>query len=194
VKKDGKVGIGTLTPDRDLTIQGPAGTFLNVKGDGGAHEVLVGADGNGGIVSTMTNHDLQLRAGSNSTKVIIKADGSVGVGTLSPGFKLDVADRMRVRQGNGGTAGIWLFQSNPNQDRAFIGMANDDEVGLWGNTGAQWSLVMNTSSGKVGVGTQSPACKLHVADSIGGNAANVDAHVALIENRDTSSFADVLAL
>src|SRR5262249_9801977 len=32
--------------------------------DGGAQEVLLGADGAGGIVSTMTNHDLQLRAGA----------------------------------------------------------------------------------------------------------------------------------
>jgi hypothetical protein len=194
VKADGNIGIGTSSPDRKLTIEGAGGTFLNVKGDGGVHEVLVGADVNGGIVSTMTNHDLQLRAGVNSTKVVIKADGNVGVGTTSPGFKLDVADRMRIRQGNSGTAGMWLFQANPNQDRAFIGMANDDEVGLWGNTGAQWGLVMNTSNGKVGIATLAPACRLHVTDRISGDASNVNAHVAVIENSDSSGNADVLAL
>ncbi len=57
---NGKVGIGTTSPNRPLTVQGSGGTYVNVKANNGAREVLLGADGNGGIVSTMTNHDLQL--------------------------------------------------------------------------------------------------------------------------------------
>ncbi len=53
-------------------------------------ELLVGADDTGGIVSTMTNDDLQLRAGGNTTKIIIKADGNVGIGTQGPLARLDV--------------------------------------------------------------------------------------------------------
>jgi hypothetical protein len=73
-------------------------------------------------------------------------------------------------------------------------MANDDEVGFWGNSGANWGLVMNTSSGNVGMGTLSPACKLHVSDSISGSASAISSHVAVIENSDASGNADVLAL
>jgi hypothetical protein len=40
----------------------------------------------------MTNHDLQLRAGGNSTKLIVKADGNVGIGTNSPVSRLHVQD------------------------------------------------------------------------------------------------------
>jgi len=47
----------------------------------------------------MTNHDLQLRAGSNSTKLVIKADGKVGIGTLTPDFLLDVSDRYVCARG-----------------------------------------------------------------------------------------------
>jgi hypothetical protein len=65
---------------------------LNVKGNNGTFEVLVGADTGGGILSTMTNHDLQLRAGGNSTKMIIKADGKVGVGTQTPEVTLHVSE------------------------------------------------------------------------------------------------------
>jgi hypothetical protein len=79
------VGIGTVSPDRPLTVLGASGTYINVKGNNGDVEVLMGADGSGGIVSTMTNHDLQLRAGTNSTKVTVKANGNVGIGTTDPG-------------------------------------------------------------------------------------------------------------
>ncbi len=54
-------------------------------------------------------------------------EGNVGIGTANPGFALDVADRMRVRQrgnDNNNTAGIWFHQSKSNQDQAFVGMAS----------------------------------------------------------------------
>jgi hypothetical protein len=88
---NGLVGLGTSTPDRHLTVQSNSAAYLNVKANSGTHEVLLGADSNGGIVSTMTNHDLQLRAGGNSTKMTIKANGNVGLGTLSPANQLSVA-------------------------------------------------------------------------------------------------------
>lgn len=72
-------------------------------------------------------------------------------GVTDPGFRLDVGDRIRLRQGAGGTAGLWLFQTTPNADRAFVGMNGDDVVGLWGNGGSGWSLNMNVATGNVGI-------------------------------------------
>src|SRR5215475_8587134 len=94
----GALGIGTTTPSRPLTIESGAGTFLNVRSTavGGPFEVLLGADSTGGIVSTMTNHDLQLRAGNNDPKLVIKANGNVGVGTQNPDAKLVVAGDLKV--------------------------------------------------------------------------------------------------
>jgi hypothetical protein len=86
---DGRLGIGTSSPDRSLTVANAIGAnYLNVKD--GTHEILMGVDGTGGIVSVMTNHDLVLRAGVNSEKVRITADGDVGIGTNSPQTKLHV--------------------------------------------------------------------------------------------------------
>lgn len=260
VTAGGNVGVGTSTPDRPLTVQGNAGTYLNVrdKGDtGGPYEVLLGADTNGGIVSTMTNHDLQLRSGGNVTQVTVKANGNVGVGTTTPrsnievqapgagklgpavtlsnssggggsacavdfntyppatsgtynpssrieavddndfsnsivfltnkpgatnaglvermrvtanlgDYVLDVTGRIQLRQGPYSSAGLWLFQTTPNAARAFVGMATDTQVGFWGNTGTAWGLVMDTTSGNVGIGIQTaaPAAKLDVAGAV----------------------------
>jgi hypothetical protein len=74
--------------------------------------------------------------------------------TISPtgeGGGLDVARRMRVRQGGDASAGIWFFQTGVQADRAFVGMSDDTHVGFWGNTGVGWGLVMNTSNGAVNI-------------------------------------------
>jgi hypothetical protein len=96
----------------------------------------------------------QVRANSADVNALtermrITANGNVGIGTSTPGFKLDVADRMRMRQGPSGSAGIWFFQSTPNNDRAFIGMQDDTHIGLFGNTGIGWGMSMNTTTGAV---------------------------------------------
>jgi len=93
ISGNGNVGIGTTSPDRPLTVRRNGGAYINMRDinfSDGPHELLVGADINGGIISTMTNEDLQLRAGLNSIKMIIKANGNVGIGTINPSTRLDV--------------------------------------------------------------------------------------------------------
>jgi hypothetical protein len=104
---------------------------------------------------------LALNASGGNVNLIQGGTGNVGIGTSSPGHRLDVAGRMRVREG-GGDAGMWLYQSTPAADRAFVGMFGDNTVGLYGNNGAGWGLAMSTSTGNVGVGTTVPKSKLHV--------------------------------
>ena len=67
-------------------------------------------------------------------------------GILPP---LDISGRPRIRQRAGGSnAGLWLRQSVPNSDRAFVGMNGDDAVGLYG-AGAGWGLSMDVLNGAV---------------------------------------------
>ena len=63
--------------------------------------------------------------------------------------KLDVAGRLRLRQSGATSAGILLRQDAVADDRAFIGMANDEEVGIWGGTLGQFGLKMDVNSGLV---------------------------------------------
>ena len=81
-----------------------------MRANNGTFEVLLGADAAGGIVSTMTNHDLQLRAGGNDTKVVIKADGRLGVGIATPSNRFHVVGNLGIRQNrlyvSGGDGGL----------------------------------------------------------------------------------------
>jgi hypothetical protein len=77
-------------------------------------------------------------------------NGNLGVG-VPPGHKLDVGGRIRLRQAGQASAGLWLYQDTPNEDRAFVGMATDDQVGLWGNKGIGWGLLMDVANGNVAI-------------------------------------------
>jgi hypothetical protein len=81
----------------------------------------------------------------------VLVSGSLGIGVPAPGFKIDVSDRIRLRQGGSGTAGLWLYQTTPAEDRAFVGMNTDNIVGLWGAKGAGWGLNMDVTNGNTGV-------------------------------------------
>ena len=92
----GRVGIGTIAPDRPLTVVGDGQVALNVRDAGGAHEIMLGIDEAGGVVSTMTGNDLQLRAGGDQAVLTLKADGRVGIGAAEPGERLEVSGRIKA--------------------------------------------------------------------------------------------------
>jgi hypothetical protein len=192
VHESGQVGIGTTTPSRAVTVFGAnPGVYLNVIDGGGTHEILMGVDGNGGIVSTMTNHDLILRSGSNVDRVTIKAAGNVGVNNSNPAVRFHVSGN-RIR----------LENQNKTVDLRADGSAvdvhsetSDLYIRSSGPAGAN-RVIVNPfgSDGFVAIGNQAPVSKLHVTGNVSGDATNLDAHVAVIENINASTDADVLAL
>jgi hypothetical protein len=133
VLSSGRVGIGTLTPNRALTIESNTGTYLNVRSTlgGGPFEVLLGTDTSGGIVSTMTNHDLQLRAGGNDPKLIIKADGNVGIGigTTTPYAKLTLNGSLGFT--NNASPMMYIFESGTNNPEKAV-VAHSRDFSDWG--------------------------------------------------------------
>jgi hypothetical protein len=162
----GALTVGTQTPEanRSLTIQRNTGAYLNLRSTltGGPFEVLLGADSSGGIVSTLTNHDLQLRAGGDVTKMVIKAGGNVGIGTTTPQQKFHV-DGNEILS-TGGSAGFKF------RDRGSVSNTDDWVWYSNGNLARFWragvgDLLNVTTSGFLGIGT-TPTQKLQVA----GNA------------------------
>jgi hypothetical protein len=147
--------------DRIRVRQGPSGTA-------GMWLFQTGPRADRAFLGMFDDHRVGLfgNTGAAWGLVMDTTTGNVGIGAQDPGFKLDVADRIRLRQGKSGTAGMWLFQNGPKADRAFVGMFDDNKMGLWGNTGAGWGVLMDTTTGNVGIGAQNPGFKLDVADRI----------------------------
>lgn len=155
----GKVGIGTTTPSTALTIRTPNNT------DGFSHESdqgIILKEAVGGVSAafgTYSNHSLRLV--SNSVAIInIDPAGNVGVGVSDQIYKMDIADRIRIRSGTN-TAGLWLNNPANTTEIAFLGIVDANTAGIYGNISG-WGLAMNTNTGNVGIKTLAPTNKLQV--------------------------------
>ncbi|MFF8942167.1 hypothetical protein ACF1A5_07780 [Streptomyces sp. NPDC014864] len=135
----------TDSPAASLHVNG---TGVHSGGDAGGFSFADRAVG--GFVETPANGERWVwYAFEGSARLWSGADLiTIGHGE---GNALDVQKRMRVRGGGDRSAGTWLHQTDQeiDEDRAFVGMENNSSVGLWGNTGAGWGLVMDTGSGRV---------------------------------------------
>jgi len=85
---NGNVGIGPAAPNRNLSISGAGttGTYANVKN--ASNEVLLGVD-TVAILSAMTASNLEIRT-ANVARVVVGADGNVGVGITAAKGKFEV--------------------------------------------------------------------------------------------------------
>jgi hypothetical protein len=80
---------------------------------------------------------------------------NVGIGLTNPQYPLDINGRLRIRSGGdaNSTAGLWLNNVVNTSTPAFIGMMNDNQVGIFGQGLRDWGFNMDLSNGNVGIGT-----------------------------------------
>jgi hypothetical protein len=171
----GEVGIGTISPDRNLHIYDDANGVVgidieNPNTGSSSTEMITFTDENGGVAGIGTYDEGHVYPSAmriynnrpNGTiglltaaleRVRINNDGKVGIGTISPGYTLDV-------NGDVNATSYWGDGSHL--------------TGISGTTDNDWTIsgsdIYSTGSGNVGIGTTAPDYKLHIID---------DAHKAL---------------
>jgi hypothetical protein len=120
-----------------------------------------------------TSGSLQLQTNNGTTAVTIDTSQNVGIGTASPSAKLEITGVVKSGAGAGGAGG---YKQNYSADSASRSWWLSADVNSYGDfcfqqsttqTGSTYATkMMINPSGKVGIGTSSPAEQLSVAGSI----------------------------
>jgi hypothetical protein len=176
----GNVGIGTSSPSQLLHINASSGAvytrvqnnvnslYLGVE-SGGIAQVSSDASSLKVMANTFTSFET-----AGSERMRITSTGAVGIGTTSPATKLDVAFP------SDGTAGaVFGYTGGTNNPRIFFNVNESTSKGqiiMSGSSGALdlgigaggTEIITLKGTGNVGIGTTSPADKLHIEADNGG--------------------------
>ena len=148
-------------------------TIRNRQDDG--HIVFTCDDGSGGLASYLTLN-------GNNTHAYFSNPGNVGIGTTSPGAKLEVegsyGDVIKAVSGSQNITTNFVAPSTGSGINNIISTAGKFNIGT--SDAQPFSLLTNSisriailSDGKVGIGTTSPSQTLEVAGSVAVTGTNV---------------------
>jgi hypothetical protein len=127
----------------------------------------------GGSFSAYSTYNLNLETHGTKRLTILASNGNVGIGTIAPSAKLDVAGQVKI---TGGAPGFGkVLTSDATGLASWQTPAAGGGVSLWTESGGN----IYRSDGNVGIGSTNPLFKLDVNGS------------AVIGNNSSSSFLNV---
>ena len=199
------VGIGTTTPLTKLHVSNGASgatpftfsplviesnghTYINLLSPAANETAILfgqpGSSANGSVMynNTSTPNGFQFRNNGNLTRMVIDNAGNVGIGTVTPAFKLEITHNgastygtgILINQdviGNSDGPKIQFKKTMASTKSWTAGILNGVDISTFaisedGGTGGfgtpRFSIVQG---GNVGIGTTAPLALLHVADS-----------------------------
>ena len=173
VLNSGNVGIGTHNPGAKLEVAGGGGMSVDLVVNGR----MMSNNNDGGLwvtkdrfIGGFDTNKIGFQS-SGQWRLAVLNNGNVGIGTTSPGARLEVA-------GGGGMSvdlvvnGRMMSNNNDGgllvaSDR-FVGGFETNKIGFFSN--GDWRLAV-LNNGNVGIGTANPGARLEVA---GGGEGSVD--------------------
>jgi hypothetical protein len=143
------------------TTANSVSTAIQGNGATASAQYLYPASGN--VASILTN---------GTHRLYVTTDGKIGIGTTSPDAKLDI-DNGNIRVSSTGTSSILIRGSTNSTIKPEFGLGTYDNISyVWnykdtpmhfGTNGTERMRI--TENGRVGIGTDSPSCPLHVKGS-----------------------------
>ena len=167
----GNIGIGTSSPSTDLDVFGG----IRSTASGGYNQITTTSIGDAAF-NNNGNNWLTVKNGVPANAMRIDSAGNVGIGATSPSQLLEVrgaAARIRITDTDtSGTTGI-EFVDSANTVDAEIEVGNSTQYFAVKTAGSEAMRI--DGAGNVGIGTDSPASRLHVSDSgaVADNCFNV---------------------
>lgn len=166
INPSGNVGIGTTNPDSGLNINSGATRGLRIDTNSGIQGFSMSPNSIFGIDEP----------GLGNTRFIINTNGRVGIGTSTPGGRLDVNGDVRGHMFplmTGGTfrGGVYAYKdiTGSGTDHGVTifaeGGTNNGNIYFCPNGSATRAVIINTS-GNVGIGTSSPTSRLDVGGTV----------------------------
>jgi hypothetical protein len=97
IDSSGNVGIGTTSPAQRLHIVSAGSTYLQVQNTANSITGFFVAQTADFYIGTFTNHPIAFYT-NNTERMRINSSGNVGIGTSSPGARLDVVGSIKVSE------------------------------------------------------------------------------------------------
>ena len=206
---DGRVGIGTTSPDNTLHVKSAGTTHIKIESEAGylaALKVKSGGQSSAYVWQPASTSDLRFYVNGDD-RMHIDNDGNVGVGTTSPDYTLDIAGDVGLDEymyHNGDANTFIRFQVDDINIQAggvdFIKITEDDSqdqiVFNEGSADVDFRVESNSNShmffidggnNRIGINTSDPGKDLEINNSSGGS-------IRLTYNDDSgsaSNYADI---
>jgi hypothetical protein len=146
----GNVGIGTTQPSYELSVFGKISSIGKI----GTERASISVNLDNGILELFNSSAVKnvLIHPSNDSYL---NGGNVGIGTTEPMQKLEVSGNLRL------SAGSYRLETTK-----YLVLRSASDYPIYFETDGGTEVLRLTENGNVGIGTASPASKLHIAGSL----------------------------
>lgn len=208
-KADGKVGIGTSSPSKQLMLYGNTPFIRLEDTQGGSKRLDLWVDSNAvaHIDANQSAQQITFRTASTDRLRITNA-GNVGIGTILPNHKLDIYSNENVplrihrpSNANLNSSGAWGIGFSTRGDA--ITSTTDTRAGIFSYYNGNLFFATNNSSivadpdasarmtilnnGNVGIGATNPLRKLHVVGNMAVNAGTGEYYGILMQGGESAN-------